>query len=195
MQSGYVLLVALATLVFSQETSGSTLSFPSTSPLDSVNEQESNLSLRRHTEDHAVDKEERAPTWIKKLTNLADLGNAKLPDLGKFKLNLPDWEKIAGYGKATDTASKLLSTKSDDSRLEIISGVKDIDEMKALFAMSKPFLKKMFPDYDDTTSLEALSTMIKNSDLKEDVKALALLAFQRYADSVRAGTSKLDVSP
>ncbi|KAI9979691.1 hypothetical protein PInf_028080 [Phytophthora infestans] len=197
MQSRYILLVAVATLVSTQETSGATLSMPSSSPL---NEHESirinHRFLRTHTEDHAVEEEERAPWDFKKFSaNLADLGKLKLPDLAKLKQSLPDWDKIAGYGKATGTAAKLASAKSFDERLAIINGVKDIDEMNALFLMTKPLLKNVLPDYDDTTSLEALLRMIKSSDLDDDMKALAWIAFQRYEGSLKAGTSKLDVSP
>ncbi|ETP39973.1 hypothetical protein F442_12620 [Phytophthora nicotianae P10297] len=166
MRLSYILLVVAATLAL--EVRGATLS--KTSRVDPVNDHEimgnNPRILRAQKKDHGVDEEERMFLRMK-----ASLEQAS--------------EKLSAWGKATETAKKFKNAQSFNSRTKIIKEVKDEGEMKVLLTMSKPYLKKLFPDYDDKMSLEKFTGMVVRSNVENDEKAFAILAFTRYKESVR----------
>ncbi|ETN05551.1 hypothetical protein PPTG_14260 [Phytophthora nicotianae INRA-310] len=156
MRLSYILLVVAATLAL--EVRGATLS--KTSRVDPVNDHEimgnNPRILRAQKKDHGVDEEERMFLRMK-----ASLEQAS--------------EKLSAWGKATETAKKFKNAQSFNSRTKIIKEVKD----------EEPYLKKLFPDYDDKMSLEKFTDMVVRSNVENDEKAFAILAFTRYKESVR----------
>ncbi|KUF78698.1 hypothetical protein AM587_10011264 [Phytophthora nicotianae] len=156
MRLSYILLVVAATLAL--EVRGATLS--KTSRVDPVNDHEimgnNPRILRAQKKDHGVDEEERMFLRMK-----ASLEQAS--------------EKFSAWGKATETAKKFKNAQSFNSRTKIIKEVKD----------EEPYLKKLFPDYDDKMSLEKFTDMVVRSNVENDEKAFAILAFTRYKESVR----------